>query len=217
MPPVTEEELKKHLNNIVDAFYALSPTRNYVLQLLELLPEDYATMVRACPELFENEETRKILKDILGMRIGEQVQVSGGLADTCKRISQNVSSNFFGSYNWEELQTKLSDYLGRDLPNVNKELCNHKIRMAISEPTLGNDIKKVLTAMVKDGEGDNLAVELSRMMEKTSLDRTMLLDIKRFLTQKLGILQEQEELFALDHAFSKYKDLFSDHFGEEGA
>lgn len=215
MPAVTEEELKKHLNNIVDAFYALSPTRNYVLQLLEILPEDYVTLVDAYPELFKDEETRQRLKDILGIAIGEKVEPGSGLGYKCKFISDRIRSDFFGSYGWEELRTKLGEYLGRELPNVNEELWEHKIRIAMSEPTYGDDVKKVLTSMVKEGEGGQLQINLSQMTEKTALDRSRLLEIKRFLAQKLSILETAEEIFSLDRRLSEYKDLLSKYFGEK--
>ena len=88
MDEITEEDIKEHLNNLVNALYALSPTRNYVLQLLALLPRDYPKMVDAYPELFKDEEVRNRLKDVLGIRIGENVEVGSDLAESFHAISK---------------------------------------------------------------------------------------------------------------------------------
>lgn len=213
MVNVTEKELKEHLNNLIDAIYALSPTRNYVLQLLELLPRDYPKLAEAYPELFKDEKTRQKLKDIFGLRIGENVEVGSGLGSSLKAISNNIRSNIFSSYNWKELQPKLKEYLNRELPNVIAELCEHKLKIAVAEPTYGEDIKKVLTTMVKEGDKRDLSIELSKMIEKTGIDRSRLLSIKNFLTSELGILASREGIFELGYEFKEFKEVLGKFFG----
>lgn len=213
MANITEKELKEHLNNLVNAIYALSPTRNYVLQLLELLPRDYPKLVEAYPELFKDEKTRQKLKDIFGLRIGENVEVGHGLGNSLKTISNNMRSDIFSSYNWKELQPKLKEYLNRELPNVIAELCEHKLKIAVAEPTYGEDIKKVLTTMIKEGDKRDLSIELSKMIEKTGIDKSRLLAIKNFLTSELGILASREEIFELGYEFKEFKEVLSKFFG----
>ena len=198
MTKITEEDIKEHLNNLVNALYALSPTRNYVLQLLELLPRDYPKMVDAYPELFKDEEVRDRLKEIFGIRISENVEVGNGLANSLSVISEYVRDQFFGSYNWTEFQKKLSEYLGRDLddlPNVVDELWELKIQMAISEPTYGQDCENILRTMLNKGEGSRFSLDIANLMEETRLDRSKLLRIKRFLTDDIGLLDSYEEVF----------------------
>ncbi len=196
MAEITEEDIKEHLNNLVNALYALSPTRNYVLQLLELLPRDYPKMVDAYPGLFKDEEVRNRLKDVFGIRIGENVVVGSGLAEVLHEISEKVMSRFFDSHYWPEYQKKLSEYLGRDLddlPNAVDELWEQRIQMAISEPMYGTDCEKILRAMVKKGEGREFSLNISTVMEETELDRSTLFKIKRFLTKDIGILAASSE------------------------
>lgn len=217
MAEITEEDIKEHLNNLVNALYALSPTRNYVLQLLELLPRDYPKMVDAYPELFKDEEVRNLLKDIFGIRIRENVEVGSGLAESLHAISKNVLSQFFGSYNWAEYQKKLSEYLGRDLddlPNAVDELWEQRIQMAISEPMYGTDCEKILRTMVKKGEGSQFSLNISTVMEETKLDRSTLLKIKSFLTKDIGILDSSEEVFRFVYQLSNASAFLKRVLGE---
>jgi len=213
MVTVTEKELKEHLNNLINAIYAFSPTRNYVLQLLELLPKDYVTMAEAYPELFKDEKSRQMLKDILGIKIGEKVELGYGLGYILDTISYFIKNNVFGRYNWKDLQPKLTKFLNRELPDVRAELFEHKIKIAIAEPTYGEDIKKVLTIMTREGKGEDLCVGLSEMMEKIGIDRNRLLVIKKFLTTELEILESGEEVLRLRSEFKEFKDVLSKFFG----
>ncbi|MHC1573762.1 MAG: hypothetical protein ACXQTJ_04880, partial [Candidatus Syntropharchaeales archaeon] len=206
MAEITEEDLKEHLNNLVNALYALSPTRNYLLQFLELLPRDYPKMVDAYPNLFKDEEVRNRLKDVFGIKLGENVEVGSGLAYNLHRVSENIMDQFFGAYNWKENQEKLSKYLGRDLddlPNANDELWEQRIQMAISEPTYGAGCEKILRTMVNKGEGGYFSIKLSTIMEETGLDRSTLLRIKSFLTKDIGILDSAEEVFRFERVLSQ--------------
>jgi hypothetical protein len=205
MAEITEEDIKEHLNNLINALYALSPTRNYVLQLLELLPRDYPKMVDAYPELFKDEKIRNRLKDVLGIKISENVEVGYDLAKKLREISENVRSQFFELYSWEGRQKKLSEYLGRDLddlPNVIDELWEQRIQMAISEPTYGTDCEKILRTMVNKGEGSQFSLNISTVIEETGLDRSTLLRIKSFLTKDIGILDGSEEVFRFVYQLS---------------
>lgn len=217
MDEITEEDIKEHLNNLVNALYALSPTRNYVLQLLELLPRDYPKMVDAYPELFKDEEVRDRLKEILGIRISENVEVGSGLAENINAISKNVLSQFFASYKWEETQKKLSEYLGRDLddlPNVIDELWEQRVQMAISEPMYGANCEKILKMMVKKLEDKEYVIDISTVMEETKLDRSTVLRIKTFLTKEIRILEDLEEKFRFESELSKREAVLKKYFGE---
>ena len=217
MTEITEADIKEHLNNLVNALYALSPTRNYVLQLLELLPRDYPKMVDAYPELFKDEEVRDRLKDILGIKISENVEVGYDLAKSINAISENVRNQFFGDYNWTEYQKRLSEYLDRDLddlPNVIDELWEMRIQMAISEPTYGDDCKKILGILVNKGEGKQLSLNLDILNEETGLDHSTLLRRKSFLTEDIGILDGSKEVFRLKADLSKREAVLKKYFGE---
>ena len=213
MPEINEEVFKEHLNNLINALYALSPTRNYVLQFLEMLPRDYVKIVEAYPQLFKDEETRQKLKDILGVKISENVEIGyGSIGKALSEISKTIREKFFDRYYWKEFQPKLEKYLNRKLPNVIEELWEQKIQMAISEPTYGDDIKKILFTMVKEGEGDYLKVDLSKMSEITGIEKKELLFIKNFLVKEIGILSPTEEIFEISSA--DLKSILNKYLGE---
>lgn len=214
MTEITEEDMKEHLNNLINAIYALSPTRNYVLQFLELLPRDYPKMMDAYPNLFKDEEIRDRLKDVFGITISEDVEVGHGLGRKLNNISNNIRSTFFDTYDWEEFQKNLSGYLGRDLPNIIDELWEQRVMMAMSEPTYGKDCANILKTMKKKGEGDQLSTDISIVMEETGLDRSTLLRIKAFLTKDIGILDHASESFILARDLSKRETLVEKYFGE---
>lgn len=216
---ITEEDIKEHLNNLVNALYALSPTRNYVLQLLELLPRDYPKMVDAYPELFKDEEVRNRLKDVFGIRISENVEVGSELANKLWAISEYVQNQFFDSYNWGERQKKLSECLGRDLddlPNIVDELWEQRIQMAIAEPMYGASCEKIFRTMVNKGKEDRyFSTDLSTVMEGTGLDRSTALRIKSFLTKDIKILDPgYEEVFRFESDLSKREAVLKKCFEE---
>ena len=218
MAEITEEEIKEHLNNLVNALYALSPTRNYVLQFLELLPRDYPKMVDAYPELFKAEEVRNRLKDVFGIKISENVEVGYDLAKKLREISENVRSQFFELYTREGRQKKLSEYLGRnldDLSNVLDELWEQRIQMAIAEPMYGEDCEKIMRTMVKKGDENRyFSTNLSTVMEETGIDRSTLLRIKNFLTGDIRILESSEEVFRFQSELSGRKAVLKKYFEE---
>ncbi|HUV02325.1 MAG TPA: hypothetical protein VMW67_02585 [Desulfobacteria bacterium] len=218
MAEITEEEIKEHLDNLVNALYALSPTRNYVLQLLELLPKDYPKMVDAYPRLFKDEEVRKRLRDVLGIRMAEDVEVGSDLAYKLQTISENVRTQFFGSYNWEEQQKKLSEYLGRDLgnlPNVIDELWELRIQIAVSEPLYGANCEKIMRTMVKKGEKNQyFSMDLATVMDETGIDRSTLLRVKSFLTKDIGILDDRSEVFRFHSELSEREAVLKKYFEE---
>jgi len=69
---VSEEEFKEHLAQLFEAMVALSPTRNYVSQMIKLLPEERRQMRHAYPDLFERMETQEFLTDTFGLKISEE-------------------------------------------------------------------------------------------------------------------------------------------------
>lgn len=213
MTEITEDDMKEHLNNLLNAIYALSPTRNYVLQFLELLPRDYPKMMDAYPNLFKDEEIRDRLKDVFGITISEDVEVGRGLGSKLNDISKNIRSTFFDTYDWEEFQKNLSEYLGRDLPNSIDELWAQRMMMAISEPMYGEDCANILKAMKKEGDGGQLSTDISVVMEETGLDRSTLLKIKTFLTKDVGILDNVSESFRLARDLSKRETVIEKYFG----
>ena len=218
MVEITEEDIKGHLNNIVNAIYALLPTRNYVLQLLELLPRDYVKMIDAYPELFKDKEVRDRLKDVFGIKIGENVEIKDwGVAYFFHKISNEILK-FSDDSDWMKARQKLSEYLGRDLedlPDAKDELWEQRIQMALSEPAYGKDCEKILRTMVKKGEENQFSINISTLIEETGLDHSTILRITSFLTTDIGILERaEEEVFKFKSDLAKRDALLKKYFGE---
>jgi hypothetical protein len=213
MAEITEKEIKEHLNNLINALYALSPSRNYVLQLLNLLPNEYPKMVEAYPHLFKDQETRNRLKELLNIKCGEDITVEIGIGKTLKELSDRVLSEFFRSYRWDENQKKLSKYLGREMPNVIWEIWEQQIEMAILEPDYGTDCKKIFALMLDKGKGDQRAMPLPDVIKDTGIDESRLLRIKTFLAKDIKILEEREGEFMLRSELGKRTDLIQKHIG----
>lgn len=214
MAEVSEEDIKKDLNNIIDALCHLSPTRNYFLQLLDLLPRDYPRLREAYPQIFDSEDMRRDLKDKFGIKIGEEVEKGYGIASKLYGISEDAV-DFFGDLS-EEDKSKLMTFLGREeIPDLKREKWEHRIKMALQEPTIGQKCKLVMQTMFRTGEGDEYSVKVERMEDRTGIPREELLRIKNFLASELKLLTPKEGQFKFRYSLpGNYEELLRTYFGK---
>lgn len=203
---VSEEEFKEHLSQLFEAMVALSPTRNYVSQMIKLLPEERRQMRHAYPDLFEQMETQEFLTDTFGLQISEEKVSTIGRrpAGEIDSMIENVM-NFFDN---DQRRREFEEYLNQEIPNPRREWFDHKIKMAVSEPNYGEDIQAVFDQMRKFGDKDNgYRLSLDRIDELTDVEHGRLLEIKRFLVSELGLLQDRSEQFEFGGNVMKYPDL----------
>lgn len=201
--PVSEEEFKQHLAHLFEAMVAISPTRNYVSQMVHLLPEERRQMRYAYPELFERMETQEFLTEGFGLAISEEevsTQHRGPSSDLASLIDDIME--FFDD---EERRRLLGEYLGEEIPNPRREWIDHKLKMAVSEPNYGEDIRSVFNVMRKYGDqqsGYRLGIE--RVEELTDVEGGRILEIKRFLISELNILRDNNEEFQFESEVMDY-------------
>ncbi|MHA1169479.1 MAG: hypothetical protein ACTSRU_16760 [Candidatus Hodarchaeales archaeon] len=142
--------LKEHLNNLVEAIFALFPSRNYISQFLQLLPQDYGVLFEAYPGVLQDREARKYFTQLLGLSFGPLVTLSG---DHCfgERFESFIPA-FLEYFSDETVLQKWNDFLvdvrEQPLPNPLREWVNIKVLMAVHEPFHGQLAKKLLDLLV---------------------------------------------------------------------
>lgn len=203
---VSEEEFKEHLCQLFDAMNALSPTRNYVSQMINLLPEERRQMRHAYPDLFEQMETQEFLTDTFGLQISEEEVSTLGRrpAGQVDSIIEDVM-NFFDD---DERRRGFEEYLNQEIPNPRREWFDHKIKMAVSEPNYGDDIQTVFDNMLKYGDKDNgYRLDIERLDDLTDVEHGRLLEIKRFLVSELELLRDRSDQFEFENKVMEYPDI----------
>lgn len=203
---VSEEEFKEHLSHLFEAMVALSPTRNYVSQMIMLLPEERRQMRHAYPDLFERMETQEFLTESFGLQISEE-EVKTRNRQPADEIESMINDimDFFGN---DERRRRFEEYLGQEIPDPHREWLDHKVKMAVSEPQYGDDIKVVFDAMLKYGDkGNGYRLDFSRVEELTEVDHGRLLEIKRFLVSELELLRGRDEEFQFDSEVTEYPEV----------
>ncbi|PHQ38252.1 hypothetical protein DJ69_12945 [Halorubrum persicum] len=201
--PVSEEEFKQHLSHLFEAMVAISPTRNYVSQMVHLLPEERRQMRYAYPELFERMETQEFLTDGFGLEISEE-EVSTKHRGPSSDLSSLINDimEFFDD---EERRRLLSEYLDQEIPNPRREWIDHKLKMAVSEPNYGEEIRSIFNVMRKYGDQQNgYRLNTERIEELTDVEDGRIREIKRFLVSELDILRDSNGEFRFESVIMEY-------------
>ncbi|OIB56171.1 hypothetical protein [Natrialba sp. SSL1] len=204
--PLTEAEFKENLAQLFDAMNALAPTRNYVSQMVQLLPQERRQMRHAYPDLFEQMETQEFLNDGFGLEIDEE-EVSTGRRGTATEIESFVDDimEFFDD---DDRRQALEEYLDDEIPNPRKEWLDHRVKMAVSEPNYGEEINTIFDTMLKYGDQQNgYRLEIDRVNELSDIDQGRLLEIKRFLVSELEICRDRNDKFELASEIMDYPDI----------
>jgi hypothetical protein len=201
--PVSEEEFKRHLAQLFEAMNALAPTRNYVSQMVHLLPKERRQMRHGYPELFEPAETQQFLNNTFGLEINEE-EVSTDYGTPASEIEEIIEKvmEFFDD---EDRRRGLEEYLGEEIPNPRREWLDHRVKMAVSEPNYGEEIQTVLDTMLKYGDQQNgHRLNIDRIDELTDIDHGRLLEIKRFLVTEIEICRDRSDQFEFSNEIMSY-------------
>lgn len=203
---VSEGEFKEHLSHLFEAMVALAPTRNYVSQMIMLLPEERRQMRHAYPDLFERMETQEFLTDTFGLRISEE-EVQTRNREPAGEL-ESIIDGIMEFFDDEERRRRFEEYLGQEIPNPRREWLDHTIKMAVSEPEYGDDIATVFDVMLKYGDkGNGYRLDISRVDELTEVDHGRLLEIKRFLLSELELLRGRDEAFEFTSEVMEYPEV----------
>lgn len=152
------ENVQEHIENLLNALVALSPSRNLIVQFMAMTPMDLPTMMDAYPELLRDEETRQALKTIFNITFAEQVGRPESGYGSSSSIGHNLLECLFGDYGFYKdlergaVRSSIAQILGKDveeIPNPRKEWMELKLNGVSMEPTYGTDAVRVLKAMKK--------------------------------------------------------------------
>jgi len=204
--PLTEEEFKENLKQLFEAMNALAPTRNYVSQMIQLLPQERRQMRHAYPDLFEQMETQQFLNDSFGLKINEE-EVSTSHRGTANEI-EDIVNDIMEFFDDDDHRQTLEEYLDEEVPNPRKEWLDHRVKMAVSEPNYGEEISTVFDTMLKYGDQQNgYRLEIDRVDELSEIAQGRLLEIKRFLVSELEICRDRNERFEFTSEIMNYPDI----------
>lgn len=204
--PVSEEEFKEHLKQLFEAMNALAPTRNYVSQMVHLLPRERRQMRHAYPELFEPAETQQFLNDTFGLEISEE-EVSTNYGNPAGEI-EDIIKKAMEFFDDEERRRGLEEYLDEDIPNPRREWLDHRVKMAVSEPNYGDEIRAVFDTMLKYGDQQNgHRLNVERVDDLTDVEHGRLLEIKRFLVTEIGICRDRGDEFEFSNELVSHPEI----------
>lgn len=215
---MTSEEvnIKEHLNNLVDALIALSPSRNYLTQFLMILPQDYPTLYDAYPDLLKDGETREFLEKGFGVSLQkEPISIGyGKFGETLVAFIGKLFEKFEDKEFIDALNLLLKDIRAEPIPNLHKEWLKLKIEGALSEPTYGSEAAKVIR-IIGEGKFPDVPDFVNMGMEEHRVRRVIeLLRGKYRLIERgsgyIEALRITKEGFKLTEEIKKYPDLVSE-------
>ena len=192
------ENVQEHMENLLNALVALSPSRNLIVQFMAMTPMDLPTMMDAYPELLRDEETRQALKTIFNVTFGEQVGRPNTGYDSSS-IGYELLECLFGNYGFykdlerDEVRSSIAQILGKDveeIPNPRKEWMELKLNGVSMEPTYGNDAVRVLKAMKRIYEhGDSSRAAISTIASESGIEEERIHRVCNLLT-KYGLVKK---------------------------
>ena len=198
------ENVQEHMENLLNALVALSPSRNLVVQFLAMTPMDLPTMMDAYPELLRDEDTRQALKTIFNVTFAERVTRPESSSWTSS-IGYNLLECLFGGRGFykdlerEEVRSSIAQIIGKDveeIPNPRKEWMELKLNGVSMEPTYGNDAVRVLKTVKRVCENsDRYMATISTIanesgIEEESIHRVCSPLIKYQLVEKTEVSEE---------------------------
>ena len=197
------EDIKEHMENLLNALVALSPSRNLIVQFLAMTPMDLPTMMDAYPELLRDEETRRALKTIFNITFAEQVKrpESSSYGSSSSMGYTLLNCLFSGRAIYEDLKredvrSSIAQIIGKDveeIPNPKKEWMELRLNGVSMEPTYGNDAVRVLKAVKRICEnGDRYGAAISTIANESGIEEVRIHRVCNLLTNYK--LVEKEEV-----------------------
>lgn len=192
--------IKEHLSTEVEAFFALSPSRNLIVQFLVTLPQDYFTIHESYPEFVRDGKAREALSKIFGVSYGKDVDKDEFGNAIIEFISQT-----FDRFDDEEFTNALDALLEdvRSIPLLSpcKEWLELRLRHISTMPN-GQKALKLLRAitekdriMVKSYSGTSVWEDkewpdfTAKMMSDLHMEESELLGIIELLRDKYHLFE----------------------------
>ena len=187
------ENVQEHMENLLDALVALSPSRNLIVQFMAMTPMDLPTMMDAYPELLRDEETRQALKTIFNMTFAEQVGRPESGYSSSSSLGRNLLECLFGDHRIyedlerEEVRSSIAQILGKDveeIPNPMKEWMELKLNGVSMEPTYGTDAVRVLKTVKRVCENsDRYMATISTIANESGIEEKRIHRVCSLLTK----------------------------------
>jgi hypothetical protein len=186
------ENVQEHMENLLNALVALSPSRNLIVQFMAMTPMDLPTMMDAYPELLRDEETRQALKTIFNVTFAEQVGRPESGYDSSS-IGYELRECLFGSYGFykdlerADVRSSIAQILGKDveeIPNPKKEWMELKLNGISMEPTYGTDAVRVLKTVKRICENsDRYMATISTIANESGIEEERIHRVCSLLTK----------------------------------
>ena len=173
-------EAKQEIEELLKAMLAFAPSRNYLVQMLRMLPSDYSTISATYPEFFDDPAARSVLTGVFGVQIGERVEIGHGLANTLAQWSRTLT-DLYADDNTPSKLKLLKSTFNLETPNPLEEWVEVRAKMACSEPRLGRTAKEILRNTIgresmllsdlgpKTGTDERTLRETVNLLEKLAL------------------------------------------------
>jgi len=167
-----ETELNKQFSNFVNALIAISPSRNYVTQLLYLIKInddgiDYKILEDAYPEIVKDEYVRESFAKAFGVSFKDKVTLEHRKYG---EFLVDFLEGVLGLFEDAEFRSKVGFFLKNEypqgIPNLAQEWLEVRLKGLSSEPTYGALALKVLKEVVRVGRATIDELEKSLGMER---------------------------------------------------
>ncbi|MHA1264830.1 MAG: hypothetical protein ACTSRS_06295 [Candidatus Helarchaeota archaeon] len=204
-------ELKKHLNNIVEALIALCPTRNYISQFISFLPEEYSIMYDSFGIFLADKEIREPLSTLLGLSLGPQIKTrEASFGEHLMQIINFVFTFFQDPDQLKAWNSFLQEVRENPIPNVYGEWIEAKIKLAINDPTYGDEMKTLLRYILvrqnptgeftelsprgtdNPSEKPQVSIPFPELELSTKIPKDRLEKILNLLKDQLSLLHEEQ-------------------------
>jgi len=187
-----EINVKEHLNNLIEAVIALSPSRNYITQLFTVSPMDYPTLYDAHPEILKDEEMRKVLVQVFNLSMGANIEIRGGLGYDLV----NFINSIFSKLENEEIRNALNEFLKNvrrePVPNLHREWIELRLKGVAMEPTYGRDSLRILKLLAETKEPYEYRCDLEELLSKTGIDEARMRRIVDLLMAKFRLIEKDD-------------------------
>ena len=193
---------RKELENLVEAFEALLPSRNLVSQLIMLLPLEYDRIMDMYPELTEDHDYWNMLCNTLGLSSREEGgRIIYSVSKDSLAMQILLTINFLFNFTRNDTsRALLSTLIGRIVPNYERIWLDARLKALLNEEKISGPIRKILKVLL-----ESEAISPKDLKEKTGLKDA---EIERavYILKEFKIVEEiYDSRLRLKPCVSRYK------------
>jgi CRISPR/Cas system CSM-associated protein Csm2 small subunit len=210
---ISTEEFKKHFENLINCLISIAPSRNRVTQMLFLLPQRKEDL-KELYEFFSDEKLLNYLKNLGLEEVGEKIRIKNSRYINYDSFLNGVHwlvTILLRIFNNDTVRNGIKETLGIEVPNLWEEWFKQKLRICLSEQSLGADIKRFLQIMKEKGNVLNWCVKFEEiekeLKDKSNVVRDILVDfgIVDYLSES-----ESYQIVRLSKEAEKFKNVIEE-------